>query len=248
MIVENAETLDHLELGFETRIAQDFALKIHPPQYRLPSSFANAVRDLLPKSKLESPLTLSLGSLYLCGLDLRSVIQEELGFSIDFDKITDLRLESCPGLSQALPLLTGPGDPSRPTLGALQDLFVRLEGSDPNFSIIFENFLTSVRGLVHLCVLVDYTGTVQNLEPILSVHGKTLCTLTWDERRGPRVQLDVSTSILSTKLGNLRIISQKCRNLTMLGLPLDWEAINNSDKYHDIVIPSLIFTGGSVRY
>lgn len=241
MIAENAKTLSHLNLGFLARIAHDFALNRRPRQYQISASFAKARRESLSKSSQEPPVTLALESLYLRGLDLRSVIQRGLGFDVDFDKITILRLESSPGLSQALPLLIGPGDSSEPALGALEDLFVRLEDPDPNFSIIFENFLTSVAGLVHLRVLIDNTRSVQNLEPILTVHGESLRTFVWDERRGPRVQLDVSTSMLSTRLGNLRIISQKCENLLTLGLPLSWEAISSSDKYQEAVTPSSNF-------
>ena len=186
MIVENAETLDVLDLGFTTRIAHDFALNRRPPHDLMTILLAIAVTEALHKSNQELLLTLSLRKLHLCGLDLGSFIRGEMALDIEFNNIVELRLESCPGLSQAFPLLTGQGNPSKATLGALRDLFVRFEDRDQNLPTSFENFLTSLPGLNHLQVLIDNCFTVQKLEPILQVHGKTLTTLIWDERSGPR--------------------------------------------------------------
>lgn len=165
-----------------------------------------------------------------------------MALDIDFTNITLLRLESCPGLSQAFSLFMGQGDSSKLALGALEDLFVRLEDPDPNFSANFESFLTSLPELLNLCVLIDNCLAIQNLEPILAVHGKRLCELLWDERSGPRTNLKVSTSKLPTRLGNLRVVANHCPYLTFLGLPLNWEAISSSDKYHESVIPPSTFT------
>lgn len=242
MLVENAETLDHLDLGFNNRIAHDFALNRRPQYDKMCASFAADVKKTLSAKGLEPPVDLSLESVYLCGLDFRSVIQGEMALDIDFNDVIELRLESCPGLSQAFSLLTGQGDSSRLALGALRDLLVRLEDPDPNFSTSLESFLTSVRGLNHLQVLIDKALAVQNLESILKVHGKTLETLVWDERRGPRTQLNASTSLLSSNIGNLRVISQNCPSLTLLGIPLNWEAIGSSDKYFHESVTQLTFT------
>lgn len=241
MLVENAETLDHLDLGFNNRIAHDFALNRRPQYDKMCASFAVDVKKTLSAKGLEPPVDLLLESVYLCGLDFRSVIQGEMALDIDFNDVIELRLESCPGLSQAFSLLTGQGDSSRLALGALQVLFVRLEDPDPNFSTSLESFLTSVRGLNHLQVLIDNALTVQYLEPILKVHGKTLETLVWDERRGPRTRLDASTSMFSPRLGNLKVIARNCPSLTLLGIPLDWEVISSSDKLHEAVT-QLTFT------
>lgn len=240
MLVKNAETLDHLELGFKNRIAHDFALNRRPQYDKMWASFGVDVGKTLSAIGLEPPVNLSLESVYLCGLDFRTVIQGMMALHIDFNNVIELRLESCPGLSQAFSLLMGQGDSSRLALGALRNLFVRLEDPDPNLFTSLESFLTSVRGLNHLQVLIDKTLAVQNLEPILKVHGKTLETLVWDERRGPRTQLNASTSLLSSKLGNLRVISQNCPSLTLLGIPLNWEAISSSDKYFHESIARLL--------
>ena len=235
LLVENAETLDHLTLGLTTRIAYDYALNERPRYANMSTLFAADVKKGLSELDLEPMLHLSLESLYLSGLDLGSVIRGEMAFDIDFNKIVELRLKSCPGLSQVLYLLTGQGDSPKLALGALQDLYLRLENPDPNFITNLECFLKSVRRLIHLQVLIDKVSTVHDIEPILRIHGKTLITLVWDERCGRRTHLGVSSSLLSSKTGNLGVISRKCPYLTTLGIPLDWETISNSDKYHESV-------------
>lgn len=246
-LVENAETVDRLYLGFGTHLAHDFALIRDPLHYQMTTFFANAVKKALPKSDQKRPISLSLEYLGLCGLDLWDLVNGEMVLDIHFNNITELRLESCPRLSQAFTLLGGQRDSAKLALSALKDLFVRIENPDPNFSSSLESFLTSIRGLTHLQVLIDDCEDVQNLEPILQVHGETLCTLIWDERSGPRRSWKVSTSMFSTKLGNLRVVSNHCPYLTILGLPLDWEAISSSDKYHKSVILPPTFTSSSVQ-
>lgn len=236
MVLKNGKTLDHLNLGFNTHVAHHYALERAPRHDRMTPSLATALKEALRKSD-QQLITLSLSSLYLCGLDFGSLIRGELALDIHFNHITELRLESCSGLTQAFALLMGQEHSSNLALGALKDLYVRLEGPDPNTSDNLTSFLTSIGGLDHLQVLVDNSQTIHHLESILKVHGETLNTLIWDERSGPRRSLRVSTSMLPTKLGNLRVVSKYCPNLIVLGLPLDWEAISSSDTYHEAVIP-----------
>ena len=236
MIAKNANTLHHLSLGFTTGMAQLFAHGRNPPYNLLSRAFAAGVKGTLSDSDLEPLVPLSLESLSLVGLDLGCVIRGEMALDIDFRNITELRLGSCYGLSQAFSLFLGQTDSSKLALGALQDLFVRLEDPDPNFSADLEKFLTSVRGLTHLQVLMEKVAAVQNLEPILRIHGKTLSTLVWDERSGPRKRLDVPTSQYSANFGYLEVISRNCPSLMLLGIPLDWNLIGSSDsKVHEKV-------------
>ena len=237
MIIDSSETLNHLSLGCTTRIAQDFFLK-RPPRYdHMSSLFAEEVADALPEGELESLIDLSLETLDLCGLDIGRIVRGESGLRIDFSNIKELKLESCSGLSQAFSLLTGQGDSSRLALSALEDLSVRVEDPDLTFSNSFQSFLKSIRGLIHLKVLIDKVSSVQDLEPILKVHGKTLKTLMWDERSGPRIDLS-DTSLVPTRIGrprNLQLISQNCTSLSTLGIPLDWAALNGPDFQRDAV-------------
>ena len=226
MVERNAATLDHLRLGFISRIAHDFAHKRRPEYGDISKLFSNTMVNFLSLRNL-GEIHLSLGSLHLCGLNLGSVLQGKMALAIDSTKITQLRLESCPKLSQAFSILMDPAGPPKISLIALEDLFIRLEDPDAQFPDSLENFLTSIHGLIHLRVLIDNTSVNQDLEPILDIHGKTLRTLVWDERRGPRKRLDASTSVLSIKLENLKVVAQKCHSLTTLGIALDWEAMTS---------------------
>ena len=224
MVIQNAGNLNHLRLGFISRIAHDFALMRRPQYDKMSTLFSAAMEVSLFNLNL-SEVHLSLGSLHLCGLNLGSVLQGKVALNIDFTKVTQLRLESCPGLSQAFSILMDPAGPPTSALGALEDLFIRVENPDSHFSNSLQSFLKSFHGLIHLRVLVDNALSDQDLTPILDIHGQTLRTLVWDERSGPRTRLDASTSLLSTGLRKLKVVSQKCRSLTTLGIALDWEAM-----------------------
>ena len=234
MIIKNAATLNHLRLGFISRIAHDFALRRRPQYDAMSNMFSETVGFFLSDVNL-SEVHLSLESLHLCGLNLEFVLQGRVALDIDFTKMTQLRLESCPGLSPAFSILMDPANSSKFALGALKDLFIRLEDPDAHISNSLESFLTSIRGLIHLRVLIDNALADQDLEPILEIHGKTLRTLVWDERSGPRKRLDASTSLLSTSLARLKVVSQKCLSLTILGITLDWGAMTSTREYYATV-------------
>ena len=238
MLVMNAESLRDLKIGFTDRIAQDYALKRRPQYDKMTAFLANDVDKILSERGLDPLIHLSLESLSLCGFDFGSVVRKEIGLDIDFNDLAMLRLESCAGLSQAFQLLMGQVDSSKLALDALQHLFVRLEEPVQDFSAGLESFLTSIDGLTTLLVLIDGASVTQDLEPILDVHGESLRRFMWDERHGRRTQLGVSTSLLPFKVGNLNVISQYCRCLQVLAIPLDWEAISSSDEHHMAVTKS----------
>ena len=234
MILKNAATLNHLRLGFVSRIAHDFALKRRPQYDQMSDLFSETMDDFLSDVNPRR-VPLSLESLHLCGLNLGLVLQGKMALDIDFAKLTQLRLESCPELSSAFSILMDPARSSNFALGALKDLFIRLEDPDAHISNSLESFLTSIHGLIHLRVLIDNALADQDLEPILEVHGKTLRTLVWDERSGRRTRLDASTSLLSTDLQRLQVVSQKCPSLTVLGIALDWEAMTSMGEHYATV-------------
>ena len=236
MLSKNAESLDYLHLGAINRIAHEYARQRRPPNDVISRSLANEIKKLLSKIGPDRLIHLSLDSLTLCGLNFEKVLCGEIGLDIDFNNLTTLELESCTGIAQAFNLLVDQKDSPKLALGALECFCLRLEQPVQTFSAGLETFLTSLRGLTHLSVLIDGASASQNLKPILKVHGESLHALVWDERRGPRTQLGVSTSLLSTKVGNLKIISHYCRVLQVLAIPLYWEAISRSDEYHLAVI------------
>ena len=235
IMLSNVETLTHLSLGFAHRIAHDFALERRPRYNEMSTSFTAHVKDSLSRCVVERKMHLSVQFLNLCGLDIGAIVRGESVFHIDFNKITRLRLESCPGLSQAFSLLTGQGDSSRLALRAIRTLHVRVEDPDVHFSSTLSKFLTSIRGLISLTILIDNALGAMDLGPILKVHGKTLLALSWDERKGRRKHFSPSNCVLPGRFGNLRVICRYCRRLRGLGISLDWEAINGSEKDHILV-------------
>ena len=235
LMVANADTLTHLSLGFTARIAHDLALKRRPRYDKMSKSFAAHMKDCLSKRNMYQQMHLSLDSLDLCGLDIGAVVRGDSALHINFNNITQLKLESCPGLVEAFPLLTGQGNSSRLALGAIKDLHVREEDPDSRFKSRLKSFLTSIRGLIHLTILIDNVTTGMKLDPILKVHGKTLETLFWDEREKPRIHLNRSTCVVPGRIGNLEVISQNCPSLTSLGIPFNWEVIHGSEQDYEWV-------------
>lgn len=235
----NAHTLSHLSLGFTARIAHDFSLQRRPRYDEMSTSLTTEFKDAIRKLSDDQPIKLVLYSLYLCGLDIGKITRGEMALDVDFSNITALRLESCPGLGQAFSLFTDQRKSPKLALDALRTLMIRFEAPDVNFYRSLKKFLTSIRGLTSLTVLIDNALVFHGLEPILKIQGKTLATLLWDERRGPRRSLKDSTSLVR-RSETLRVVSENCPSLKTLGVTLDWEAINNSPETRVMVTLLLI--------
>ena len=209
-------------------------------RYRIPASFASAATNELPPIARATVQRLCLHSLEICGLDLCSIfINNAIGFRLDFQTLTKLKLESCFDLNDALQHLSSAQASNSLEMPQLAFLSIRHEVTGPRgtFRRIPRHFLTSLSGLTELEVLVDNTDRHQNLRPILNVHGNTLESLLWDERHGTRVNSNTSTAIFPPGFQNLILISQKCPVLKALALPLDLNAITNSGQHHAIVRP-----------
>lgn len=239
LIKQSRESLKFLQLGIETSIAQEYAATSLVRQTQLPASFAQSTRKALGAVEGEL-VNLSLNVLNLFGLEPSSIFQGHLGIRVDFDNLKALRLFSCPGLYDALATFTANIDSSS-TLKPLKlkGLFIRHEarGAPYRFGQVLERFLTSFCGLNNLEVMVEGTTHPQNLRPILAIHGKTLHVLLWDERKGPRTRIDVTTSNVCCQFGNLTAIAQHCPRLVILALTLNWSACVGSNTHHSWVVP-----------
>lgn len=223
LIAQNRSTLRNLQLGVLSKMARDYAISPRASQHGLPTSFSEWAKEALPTSEGERLPTLPLETLGLYGLNLEFVIGGALGLEIDFNGMTALRLESCSGLEQAFALLRGGGGAYKPKLGSLKPFFLRHEDGSQAFAQHLIIFLTSFAGLIHLSILLDKRSKAVNDESVLNVHGKTLQTLIWDERTGPRT--DTKTDTALSRKGRLKRVSMKCPNLTSLGLSLDWSRV-----------------------
>ena len=233
LIAQNRNTLRHLHLGVISRIARGYADILIPgvSQHELPATFAEMAKEALPASEREMVPILSLETLGLYGLNFENAVRGALGLEIEFQCMTSLRLESCSGLSEAFAVLLGNDASQNGTLSGLKltSFFVRYEARSQAFAQHLADFLTSFTGLKHLGLLLEGRGQAMSKAPILEMHGKTLQTLVWDERRGPRMDTRTDTTLL-LKENNFKLVSLKCPNLTTLGLPIRWGISQSSTK------------------
>ncbi len=235
LIANSCKTLKHLYLGVESQISKQYATRILPKHCQLPQSFADTTRKAVSSEDQRSVSSLRLETLHLCGLELSRTLQGAIGLELDFQKLSMLSLQSCPGLPTALPLLVSDHHSAEGfKLPKLNALFISCERdlSPIPFTNILEQFLRSLPGLTRLEVLVDKARGRQPLGPILDIHGKTLNCLLWEERYCSRMRVNGDASMVREHVRNLKVVSQKCPELTALALPVDWKAISESDKYH----------------
>ena len=230
LIIQSRETLWYLHLGVLSKVAQDYAVDPRPGQHTLPGSFADMAKEALPASEGEAMPKMSLKILGLSGLNLEDIVGGAIGLEIDFNILTALTLESCSGLNQAFARLIGDNGSRNASSLKLTNFSVRQEDGDHEFAQHLTDFLTSFAGLIHLCVLLDGQSQAMRKEPILEMHGKTLQSLVWEERRRPRKDTKIDTSFISYT--TLDVISRKCQSLRALGLPVRWEAIAKSTTTH----------------
>ncbi len=226
IIAHNCHTLQNLHLGIMNTIARDYPKYSPSNQRRLPVSFSEAAKGAIPANEQKMMPTLSLKELGLYGLSLEAIARGALGIEIDFNSMTALKLDSCHGLEEAFPLLMGETSSQSASQSVLNltSFFVRHKDRSQNFTHRLANFLTSFTGLKHLVLLLEGRSRAMSKAPILEMHGKTLQTLVWDERRGPRNDTKTDTS-LSMKDNNLPLISFQCPNMVALGLSMPWVSL-----------------------
>lgn len=227
LIAQNRNTLRHLHLGIVSTAARNYAVKHATRQLGLPTSFAEMAKETLIPDEREMMPMLSLETLGLYGVKFENIVGGALGLGIDFNSMTALRLESCSGLNEAFAVLMGSDRCRNATLRVpkLTSFFVRHEYGDQAFAQHLAAFLTSFTGLEHLGLLLDRQRPAMRKAPILQLHGQTLQTLVWDERRKPRKDTRTDTSV-GLKDNGFRLISLKCPNLTALGLSILWSTSN----------------------
>ena len=217
LIIQNRKTLKDLSLGISSTIAQcSIQDRLN---HKLPISFAETAKETLA-SEPEMEM-LSLKSLALSGLNLADIVgRGALGFHIDIKILTALDVKSCSGLDEALTVLVGT-DASTLSAFKLTSFSLRHEEESPAFAQNLTVFLTSFTGLKHLRLLIEGQRRALNKGPILEMHGKTLRTLVWDERSGPRKGTNSDTALF-LKDNGLGLVSQKCPKLIALGLCVRW--------------------------
>ena len=169
---------------------------------------------------------LKLESLKIVGWDLRPLFNGSFRPITDFNSLTSLTLESCCGLSDALPMLARKsGDQVINRLPNLQSLTIRREIDDnPEFTRVLDHFLRNLSPLRSLHILLSGYYNARSSKEFLKIHGATLQTLVWDERLGRRHDLIDDRLVDLRDAGKLGTIVKYCPNLVELGIPVRWSS------------------------
>ena len=244
LLAKNLETLRHLRLGSELDLAEHYATSgdMDPNEnerFDLAYTFREFLREKVAATNEPSTVVVRLESLSLIGLDLHTFADRSIAPEIDFDCLGMLTLESCCGLEEAFPLFLGPKDGTRKaksTLG-LHTLAIRHENASAEFCRVFEKFLLSLKPLTHLHVLLEGPHDDYDIQwrKILQVHGKSLCSLLWDERVGPRQLMSDDNYVFSPDHETLEIVARHCPGLKALGISLKWEDMTGSVEHREKV-------------
>ena len=247
LLARNHQNLRHLRLGSELDLVKEYANNGYmdsngTARFCLTETFAEIMQKKVAALKEPSTPVVRLKSLSLIGHDLYAFAKGLVEPEIDFNCLSILTLESCENLEAAFPLLGGLGDGRRKTKSALglHTLAIRHENTSDDFLQGLEDFLVSLKPLAHLHVLLegDYDGTIK-MRKVLRVHGKSLRSLVWDERTGPRRDVHGDTTTFPDDHENLETVSKHCPGLKALGISLDWSDIACSEGNHKKVKRSL---------
>ena len=240
LLAKNLEPLRHLRLGSELDLAEQYANSGYMDldeneRFVLADTFRKTLQKKVAALNEPSTVIVRLESLSLIGLDLHTFVDGLIEPKFDFNCLGMLTLESCCGLEEALPLLLGPKDGTRKAKSALwlHTLAIRHESAGAEFTRVFENFLLSLKPLTHLHVLLEGPCTYDiQLRKVLQVHGKSLRSLVWDERMGPRRDASEDNYVFSPGDEDLETVARHCPGLKALGISLDWVDMTGSRKHH----------------
>ena len=220
LVANNSEALRHLEIGLEDimiegsisldkQIQQTLRLCKYLVEYAEPAELS------VPFTKLES--------LRLIALDLRLFFNGSFRPLTNMATLTTLTLECCCGLHEGLPILARRSqDEVVNNLPSLHSLTIRQDPYPPRFLMDLDNFLRSLSPLTTLRVLLSSDNPPWDISEILRIHGTTLRTLLWDERRAPRHILANDVLVDKRDAGKLTVIVEHCPNLVELGLSIKW--------------------------
>lgn len=233
LLARNHHNLRHLRLGSEVDLVTEYAKNGHLDfdefaRLTLTDTFAATMRKKVAALKEGSAPVMQLESLSLIGYDLSAFVSGMVKPTVDFNSLSMLTLESCAGLEVALPWLRKAKSALR-----LHTLAIRHENVSNEFLQGLEDLLRSLRPLAQLHVLLEgeCDDTIE-LCKVLRVHGKSLRSLIWDERSGPRRHVSMDDTIIPMNHKNLGIVSKHCPGLKALGISLDWTDIAGFNEYH----------------
>ncbi|KAL8789070.1 MAG: hypothetical protein Q9213_001333 [Squamulea squamosa] len=212
--------------------AEEATERIHVATY---DNTTDIVMEAIASKFMEpevTPRESNVDRLELIGLDVTKFQRDSFSL-FDWRNIVSLSFESCWGLEQFFAILA----PSTDSRGSfvkldvrLRSFRVRVENSSHGFRNQLCDFLMTLPGLSNLAVLLEYNSSLRRtskFKKVLSTHGKTLKSLVWDERKrtrnsfsGQDGRFPCSEQILD--------ITDLCKELVELGVPLDWQMFATS--------------------
>lgn len=239
LIAWNYETLEHLEIGAENKVAENLRVR---RVYNDTDSNCHLTINL--RRLLETGLVaaygpsypvLPLSSLSLVGLNLLDLEDSRLRTIIDWTKLKALGLKSCSQLFGTLDFLKSAiikprGSEEGVNLKSFALRSESVANMNPLVMLLdaLSIFLTSFKGLVHLSVLIQD----RHMSPQLSVdneifqaHGPTLRSLVWDFRLHERTLFNQDVSRALSGNRHLVAIVKWCPLLEELGISLDWSSL-----------------------
>lgn len=241
VVALSCKSLRHVKLGCERDIAllySNWNARDAAEASDFTMDFAADLRRYLPEATAETQKSLlSVESLHLVGIDCSFSPPIGEPTMVDIDKPTSLCLESCFNLGQSFPALNPLRNPDAPPLlPQLRSFRLRQEDSDESFQDGLKGFLLTIRGLVHLAVLLEGSGSFLSPDCFVGNHGSTLRTLVWDQRQRPRKFFHESTDTATPFMMSsfLAVIVEECPNLRELGiamnLPSEYDPKNKDDE------------------
>lgn len=224
-----ASSLRHLCLGAESGVLRHY----HEPDGQLQQLHDEWLDGLLDEledddeqevepTNNSDKLLLQLSTFELKGFDVGKIIKPD-SVMLDISSLTSVKLESCHGLEGAFDVLKAEkGKQGLP----LRSFHIRQESASPQFRAQLLDFLGSLRGLIHLSVLLETEdpSEPQELEQMLVAPGQSLRSLVWDERRGRRDSFVPQQHISYLSPYQLQAVIARCPNLVELGICIDWRS------------------------
>ncbi|KAL8771683.1 MAG: hypothetical protein Q9209_002874 [Squamulea sp. 1 TL-2023] len=233
-ILSHSHDLKHLRLGTESEAVR-YYYNDKLEHVSTCDKTIDIVMKALTSNSLEqgaTPRESKVETLELIGFDVTKFKQGNFSL-FDWRTIISLSVESCWGLDQLFTILAPPTD----SQGSLVKLDVplrlfrlRVENSSHGFRNQLCDFLITLPGLSNLSVLLEYNNSprrTSKFRKVLSTHGKTLKTLVWDERKGTQTSFP-SLEGRFPCAEQILDITDLCKELVELGIPLDWQMFATS--------------------
>lgn len=233
LMARNRRTLRRLQIGNEPAVAKMYS-GVFPSEdaaILVDGAFAKAILGDGPfeHEQTQSQEFMKLEEVEFCWLHLSPILDPsvagKIGQAIDWGCVSILSLQSCVGLTAAFGLLSN----VKHNMKNLKSLYLRHEDGGSEFQHGVEKFLISLPPLQDLHILVFGSSWLQEIEPILKVHGPTLKTFSFDEIAGDAHRM------FPSDLGHLVTVSQHCPRLMALGFSWDWSACFPPAGFKDIL-------------